>query len=109
MQVRISGKNFEIGEALPEKVRSRLAAVIGKHFQGGAETTVVFSHEGSGYRADCTTHLDAGVVLKAEGVDGDVHRAFDAALDHLEKQIRRYKRRLKNHHEKAKSPKGAEA
>jgi len=33
----------------------------------------------------------------------DVHRAFEAALDHLEKQIRRYKRRLRNHHEKAKT------
>lgn len=109
MKVRVSGKNLEIGEALPNSVRSRLEVVIGKHFKGGAEASVVFSHEGNGFRADCTTHLDAGVVLKAEGVDGDVHRAFDDALVHLEKQIRRYKRRLKNHHEKAKSPKGVSA
>lgn len=109
MKVRVSGKQLEIGEALPEKVRSRLAVVVNKHFTGGAEATVVFSHEGSGFRADCTTHLDAGVVLKAEGVDDDVHRAFDAALEHLEKQIRRYKRRLKNHHEKARTPKDVQA
>lgn len=107
MKVRVSGKRLEIGNALPEKVRSRLAVVIEKHFTRGAEATVVFSHEGSGFRADCTTHLDAGVVLKAEGVDGNVHRAFDAALEHLEKQIRRYKRRLKNHHEKVRTPKSA--
>lgn len=109
MKVRVSGKQMEIGEALPEKVRSRLEVVIGKHFQGGAETSVVFAREGSGFRADCTTHLDAGVVLKAEGIDMDVHRAFEAALEHLLKQIRRYKRRLKNHHDKAKTPKGVEA
>lgn len=109
MKVRVSGKQLEIGEALPERVRDRLEVAIEKHFKGGAEATVVFSHEGSQYRADCTAHLDAGVVLKAEGVDSDVHRAFDAALEHLEKQIRRYKRRLKNHHEKARTPKGVGA
>ncbi len=100
---------MEIGEALPEKVRTRLEVVVGKHFQGGAEAIVVFSHEGSGFRADCTTHLDAGVVLKAEGVEMDIHRAFEAAMEHLQKQIRRYKRRLKNHHDKARTPKGVEA
>lgn len=109
MKVRVSGKNFEIGEALPEKARARMNIVIEKHFKGGAEATVVFAHEGPGYRADCVAHLDAGVVLKSEGVDIDVHRAFDAAIVHLEKQIRRYKRRLKNHHEKAKTPKSVEA
>jgi len=109
MKVRVSGKQLEIGEALPDKVRSRLEVVVDKHFKGGAEASVVFSHEGSGFRADCTTHLDAGVVLNAEGTGSDVHHAFDAALDHLETQIRRYKRRLKNHHEKARTPKGASA
>ena len=109
MKVRVSGKQLEIGEALPEKVRSRLEVVVDKHFKGGAEASVVFSHEGSGYRADCTAHLDTGVVLKADGTGPDVHRAFDSVVDHLEKQIRRYKRRLKNHHEKAKTPKGVSA
>jgi ribosomal subunit interface protein len=109
MKVRVSGKQLDIGEALPQKVRSRLEVVVEKHFKGGAEASVVFSHEGSGFRADCTTHLDAGIVLNAEGVDSDVQRAFDAALVHLEKQIRRYKRRHKNHHERARTPKGASA
>ena len=109
MKVRVSGKQLEIGEALPELVRTRLEVVVAKHFKGGAEASVVFSHDGPKFRADCTTHLDAGVVLNAEGVDGDVHRAFEAALAHLEKQIRRYKRRLKNHHEKAKTPRGVGA
>jgi len=109
MKVRVSGKQLEIGEALPELARTRLEVVVAKHFQGGAEASVVFSHEGSGFRADCTAHLDAGAVLKAEGVDTDVHRALDACLAHLETQIRRYKRRLKNHHEKARTPKGVGA
>jgi ribosomal subunit interface protein len=100
---------MEIGTALAEHARGRLDIVVGKHFKGGAEAVVVFSHEGSGYRADCTVHLDAGATLISEGIDMDVHVAFDAALSHFEKQIRRYKRRLKNHHEKARTPKGTDA
>jgi ribosomal subunit interface protein len=104
MKLRISGKQFEIGQVLPEKVRARLQSVVGKHFDGGAESNVVFSHEGTSFRADCTTHLDSGIVLKAEGTAGDAYQAFDLAVDKLEKQVRRYKRRLRNHHERAKAP-----
>ena len=100
MKVRVSGKQVEIGEALPEKVRIRVESAITKHFAGGAEAHIVFSHEGSGFRADCAAHLDSGVVIKSEGRGPDAYQAFDAAFDHLEKQVRRYKRRLKNHHDK---------
>jgi ribosomal subunit interface protein len=98
----VSGKQVEIGEALPHKVRQQMEIVLAKHFDGGADAHVVFSHEGFGYRADCTAHLDSGTVLKAEGNGKEAHAAFDAALDNLEKQLRRYKRRLKNHHPRAK-------
>ncbi|HEY5046682.1 MAG TPA: ribosome-associated translation inhibitor RaiA [Rhizomicrobium sp.] len=104
MKIRVSGKQIEIGESLPEQVRSRIESAIGKHFEGGAEANVIFSHEGTGFRCDCAAHLDSGAILKAEGSGSDAWRAFDATLDHLEKQIRRYKRRLKNHHEKIASP-----
>jgi ribosomal subunit interface protein len=104
MNVRVSGKQLDIGGALPEQVRERLQLAVGKHFDGGAESHVVFSHEGAGFRADCTTHLDSGVVLKAEGAAADAYAAFDLAAGKLEKQVRRYKRRLKNHHERAKPP-----
>jgi putative sigma-54 modulation protein len=103
MKVRVSGKQIEIGEALPELVRSRIESAIRKHFDRGSEAHVVFSHEGAGFRADCAAHLDSGIVLKAEGTGADAYRAFDAMLLHLEKQVRRYKRRLKNHHEKGPS------
>jgi len=103
MKVRVSGKQIDIGEALPETVRSRIESAISKHFDGGAEAHIVFSHEGSSFRADCAAHLDSGVTLKAQGIGADAHRAFDAALLHLVNQVRRYKRRLRNHHEKGPS------
>lgn len=98
MKVRVSGKQIEIGEALPEQVRTRLESAIGKYFDGGADANVVFSHEGVFYRADCSAHLDSGVTLKAQGEGEDAWRAFDMALERIEKQVRRYMRRLKDHH-----------
>ena len=107
MKVRVSGKQIEIGTTLPGHVRERVGQTLTKHFDGGGEAHIVFSHEGPGYRADCTAHLDSGIVLKAQGDAIDAHRAFEVALDHLEKQIRRYKRRIRNHHEKTKLPRDA--
>jgi ribosomal subunit interface protein len=101
MKIRVSGKQVEIGEALPEQARIRIENAITKHFDGGADAHLVFSHEGVGFRCDCTAHLDSGVVLKAQGLGNDAYRSLDHMLEHLEKQIRRYKRRLKNHHEKS--------
>ncbi len=109
MKVRVSGKQVEIGETLPGQVRARLESAVTKHFDGGAEANVVISKEGATFHVDCSSHLDSGVMFRAEGTGMDAYRAFDAMLVHLEKQIRRYKRKLKNHHEKAKPPKSAEA
>jgi hypothetical protein len=57
---------------------------------------------------DCTVHLSSGISLQAAGQAGDAHSAFDDALGKLEKRVRRYKRRLKNHHADNKSALPAE-
>ena len=100
MQVRVSGKQVEIGGALQEQVRTRLTAAIEKHFDRGSSASVVFSRERTGFHADCNVHLDSGALLQAEGRGEDAYRAFDEMLAHVEAQARRYKRKLKNHHEK---------
>jgi len=104
MKIQISGKHTEIGATLQKRVREKLECAVGKHFDGGAESHVVFSREGPEFRADCTAHLDSGAVIKSEGHAADAHKAFDQALANLEKQVRRYKRRKKNHHEKTGMP-----
>ena len=103
MNIRVTGKQFEIGEALPKHVRVRLSAAILKHSDRAAQANVSFMKERTGFRADCTVHLTSGALLHAHASATDAHRAFDAALDHLEKRVRRYRRRLKNHHERGSS------
>lgn len=98
MGLRVSGKNFDIGEAMRQHVLDRVAAAAGKYFDGSVTGHVIVEHEGSGYRANCTLHLTSGVTLQVEGRAHDPYISFDQAADRLEKRLRRYKRRLKDHH-----------
>ena len=100
MDIRVSGKHIEIGQALPEHVRKELPAAIEKHFGQSSEANVVFAKEGNSFRADCTIHLSSGTTFQAHGAAEDAYRAFGEALEHLEKRVRRYMRRLKNHHDR---------
>lgn len=98
MVVRISGKNFNIGEALRVHVRERVESAASRYFDGSVSGHVVLDHEGSGYRTDCTLHLASGVTMHSEGRAQEPYASFDQAADRLERRLSRYKRRLKDHH-----------
>ena len=100
MHIRITGKQIVIGETLPRRVREKVSAAVEKHFDRDAETNVTFTKERPGFRADCTVHLSSGKTIQAHGTGADAQKAFDVATDHLETQLRRYTKRLKNHHDR---------
>jgi ribosomal subunit interface protein len=99
MQIHIGAKQFDSGENLPEKVRTRITAAASRHFDRDAEAHVTFAKERIGFRANCHVHLSSGTTMQAHGSGPDAYKAFDAALDRLEQQLRRYTRRRKNHHD----------
>lgn len=102
MQVQVTGKHVDVGEALRSRVTDELSTSILKYFDrdgGGAD--VVVSREGSAFRVDCSVVLASGQQLTTQGLGGDAHMAFDAALEKMSKRIRRYKNRLKSHHGQA--------
>ena len=101
MGLRISGKSVDIGRALRGHVEDRVATALGKYFDGGFTGHVTIEREGSGFRTDCAIHLDTGIVLQANGFGQDAHQSFDQAAERIEKRLRRYKGRLKDHREKA--------
>jgi ribosomal subunit interface protein len=102
MQVQVTGKHVDVGEALRSRVSDELSSSIGKYFDrdgGGAD--VVVSREGHSFRVDCAVTLASGQQLATHGLGGDAHVAFDVASAKMEKRIRRYKNRLKDHHPQA--------
>jgi len=108
MDIQVSGKNMELGDALQVHVTERLSEGVRKYFDRGAEAAVTFSRERRVVGCDLTAHLASGVFLAAHGEGGDAYGAFDESLEKLEKRIRRYKRRLKDHHAAGKQPLPAE-
>jgi ribosomal subunit interface protein len=98
MQVQVTGKHVDVGEALRSRVSDELSTSIGKYFDRGGGADVVVSREGQSFKVDCAVTLASGQQLTTHGLGGDAHVAFDAALEKMDKRIRRYKRRLKDHH-----------
>lgn len=97
MQVQVTGKHVDVGEALRSRVADELSSSIAKYFDRGGGADVVISREGAAFKVDCAVTLASGQQLTTQGVGGDAHMAFDAALEKMAKRIRRYKRRLKDY------------
>jgi len=98
MNIQVSGRHVDVGDALRTRIATELAASVGKVFDRGGSGEVVVSREGHSFCVDVQIVLASGQRLVVKGLGGDAHVAFDAALTKLEGRLRRYKRRLKNHH-----------
>jgi ribosomal subunit interface protein len=97
MPFRVSGKNIDVGEALRARINARVADATAKYFDGGFSGHVTIGKEGFGFRTECVIHLDSGIVLEADALAADAYASADRAAMHIEKRLRRYKRRLKGH------------
>jgi ribosomal subunit interface protein len=98
MKIQVSGKHVDVGDALKTRVEVELTSGISKYFERGGDADVTFCKEGFLFKADCLVKLASGQTLVAHGTGGDAHSAFDSLLERIEARVRRYKRRLKNHH-----------
>jgi ribosomal subunit interface protein len=97
MQVLVSGKHVNVGEALRTRVSDDLQSSIGRYFERGGDAEVVVSRDGHGFRVDCAVTLATGQGLQSHGLGADAHGAFGQALGKIEARIRRYKQKLKSH------------
>jgi ribosomal subunit interface protein len=100
MQLTVTGKQVEVGNALRSHVGSALEALLGKYFGSAIEAHVVFAREAHLIRAEISLHIGRGIVVNSHASTSDHYIAFDAAAERLAKQLRRYKRRLRDHHGK---------
>ncbi|GGE21664.1 hypothetical protein GCM10011390_46280 [Aureimonas endophytica] len=98
MSVRVSGKHMDVGEAFRSRIEDRLDQFVKKYYDGNYSGTVVVSKDAARFCADCTLHLDSGVIFQATGEAHDPEASFADASERIEKRLRRYKRRLKDHH-----------
>lgn len=104
MQIKVTGKNLDIGDALRDHVTEKLRQLQQKYFEGTVHGHVTVEKQRASFHTDCSLHLATGLKLQATGGASEAHPSFDAAAAHLEKQLRRYKRRLKDHHKSRREP-----
>lgn len=109
MRVQVAGRHMSVGEALRTRIAEDLTERMEKYASRATDASVTVGKTPLGqYEVDCLLHLSSGISLQAQGGGGDAHAAFDDALGKIEKRVRRYRSRLKNHHNGGNSPLPAE-
>ena len=98
MDIKISGKNIEMGAAFQRHAEDGLQDVINKYFADAIAAGVTLEKTLAGFTVKTKVNLTKRIDLESTGHDSrDAHIALDAALSHAEKRLRRHKRRLKSH------------
>ena len=104
MRIQVSGKHIDVGDAMRSHVHDRIVEVAGKYVGRATEANVTFSKDAHEFKCDATVHLSSGMTTQATARAHEIYAAFDSTADKMEKQLRRYKRRLKDHHKDRSDP-----
>ena len=98
MQYQISGIHIDVGDALQTHVRGELNDAITKYAERPTDAQIIFSKSGHEFVCDAIVHLSTGLTAQAKASKAEIYAAFDACAEKVEKQLRRYKRKLKGHY-----------
>jgi ribosomal subunit interface protein len=104
MRYQISGKQIDIGDALQTHVKAEFGELVEKYQQRPTEAVVIFSRDAHNMVCEATLHLSTGLTAQAKAHAGEIYAAFESCREKLDKQLRRYKRRLKDHHRERTTP-----
>lgn len=104
MDITVKGKQMDVGAALRTHTEGAVSAAVSKYFDHALEAGVVFTKaQNNGFHADITVHAVRGVNIHGQGEAQDAYAALELGLDRIAKQLRRYHRKLVNHHAQAAS------
>lgn len=104
MRYQITGKQIDVGAALQTHVKNEMDGVLQKYSQRPTDANVIFSKSGHEYVCEVTIHLSSGLKAAARAHETEIYSAFDGCAEKMDKQLRRYKRRLKDHHKDRTEP-----
>lgn len=98
MKIDLSGKHVDTGDALRTHLEKHLTHVVQKYFGDALEAHVTLSKEKHLFKADIAIHVGHDIYVRAEGSASEPYPAVDQATHVIEKNLRRYKKRLRDHH-----------
>ena len=97
MQLKVSGKQVDLSDALRVHVSSHMDNITNKYFDHALEANVTFSKARSFFTCDINLHAGRGVTVRGEGEAADARAAFHDAAEHIAKRLRRYRQRVNDH------------
>lgn len=98
MNVKVTGRHFDVGQALRRHAESTLGDTVGKFFERALDATVTFDRSAHEFAVDIKVHVSRGLHVLGEGRAEDPYLAFNRASEHVAKRLRRNKRRIRDHH-----------
>ena len=109
MQIAVNGKQFQIGDSLRGHIDDSIRQISEKYFSNPIEASVTMSREGANVRADISVHVGRRILIQGQAQNADAYGAFDAAAAKIDKRLRRFKRRLRDHDHQAPEIEGVDA
>tara|TARA_R110002012_G_scaffold29675_4_gene91180 strand:+ start:691 stop:1269 length:579 start_codon:yes stop_codon:yes gene_type:complete len=98
MQLSINGKQIQVSDALKEHIERLVTAISEKYFGDPLDGSVTVSKEGNEFRTDIAVHVGRDMFVRGQGMAGDAYASADQAGEHIDKRLRRFKRRVRDHH-----------
>ncbi|MGZ0187057.1 MAG: ribosome hibernation-promoting factor, HPF/YfiA family [Alphaproteobacteria bacterium] len=94
MEISVLGRNMDVGEALTARIESAFEDSVLRYFENAIEGHATITRQQKRFSASLRAHIARGSHVESSASAGDAHTAFDAALERMAKQLRRYKRKL---------------
>lgn len=98
MNLTVKGKNIDVGDSLRGHVAENIERMFSKYFSNPIEASVTLSKQAHIFTAQLSVHVGRGILLQSEAGADQAYAAYDLAAEHMAKRLRRYKRRLRDHH-----------
>ena len=101
MQISIHGKQMDLGDALRAHINDKLEDINEKYFNRAIDAQVTLTPEGNAFvKSHISIRVGKDISVMADAQNTDAYAAFDSAAEKVAKQLRRYKKRLRDHHER---------
>ncbi len=101
MQISINGKQMDLGDALRSHITDKIEDINEKYFNRAIDATITLSPEGSAFtKTHISFRVGKDIMVMADAQAADPYASFDSAAEKVAKQLRRYKKRLRDHHER---------
>ncbi len=97
MQINVSGHQVAITPALHDYVAGKFDRIV-RHFDHLHDVTVTLSVEKLLHKAEATVHCASNKTIHADAQAADMYAAIDALADRLDRQVKKHKEKLTDHH-----------